>query len=162
MSNSRTYRTIFAIVVALAVTIFCGCGSDQPAPSAPGSPVPTAVTQSAGAPTGDSPATPGDTAAPEGKDLAPVDLELDDGGFAKSTPPAFHVPAGFLVLITARNVSEAKIRLSLSAPSLAQTFKIGPGKTQTITLASIGAGQSAKMISGGKTIKIVADAEPGP
>jgi hypothetical protein len=91
-----------------------------------------------------------------------VDLELDNGGFAKNTPPAFHVPSGFLVLITAKNVSDEKIRLSVSAPSLAQTFLIGPGKTETITLASIGADETAKMISGGKTIKIAADAEPGP
>jgi hypothetical protein len=91
-----------------------------------------------------------------------VDLELDNGGFASSTPKTFHVPSGFLVLVTARNVSDAKIRLSISAPSLAQTWKIGPGRTQTITLASIGEGQSAKMISGGQTIKIAADAEPGP
>jgi hypothetical protein len=105
----------------------------------------------------------GETVGPtESADLAPVDLELDDGGFAKSTPKEFHVPSDFLVVVTAKNVSNAKIRLSISAPSLAQTFKIGPGKTERITLASIGAGETAKLISGGKTIEIAADAEPGP
>lgn len=156
MSNSRTYKTIFVSVVALTLVIFSGCGGDKGAPSFNAT---TSATSSIPSePTGGDGASP----APEGQDLAPVDIELDDGGFAKSTPPAFHVPSGFLVLITAKNVSEKKIRLSVSAPSLAQTFLIGAGKTETITLASIGADQSAKMISGGKTIKIVADAEPGP
>jgi hypothetical protein len=156
MSNSRTLKAFLQVLVALALVIFSGCGSAQQPPAASGgSP---AATQ----PAGPSSEAPEADTAPEGKDLAPVDLELDDGGFAKSTPPAFHVPSGFLVLITARNVSDARIRLSVVAPSLAQTFKIGPGKTQTITIASIGADESAKMISGGKTIKIAADAEPGP
>ncbi|MBJ7355458.1 MAG: hypothetical protein JHC98_11600 [Thermoleophilaceae bacterium] len=156
MSNSHINKTIFAIVVALLLGIFSGCGGGDPEPAAggptPATAAPSAATQGA----------TGSTAAQEGTDLAPVDVALDDGGFAGSTPPEYHVPSGFLVLITAKNVSDARIRLSVSAPSLAQTFKIAPGRTQTITLASIGAGESAKMISGGKTIKIVADAEPGP
>lgn len=156
MSNSHINKTILAIVVALALAIFSGCGSDDPAPSGNGQ------TAGASAAAEAAPSEAGPTAAPEGQDLAPVDVELNDGGFASSTPPEYHVPSGFLVLITAKNRSDAKIRLSVSAPSLAQTFKIAPGKTQTITLASIGEGESAKMISGGKTIKIVADAEPGP
>jgi hypothetical protein len=156
ISVSYTYKTIFAIVVAALLAFSSGCGSDQPKPAA-NKPATTAPASSSAA-TGDAGATP----APEGKDLAPVDVELDNGGFASSTPKTFHVPSGFLVLVTARNVSDAKIRLSISAPSLAQTWKLGPGKTQTITLASIGEGQTAKMISGGQTIKIAADAEPGP
>lgn len=131
-----------------------GCGDEEKNVA----PMPSGATASA-APE----PTPSDpTAATEGTDLAPVDLELDDGGFASSTPREFHVPSGFLVLISAKNLSDSRIRLSISAPSLAQTFKIAPGKTEKITLASIGEGERAKLISGGKTIYIAADAEPGP
>jgi hypothetical protein len=156
MSNSCIHKTFFAVAVALAIGVLSGCGSDNQPPAQ------EATAPPASAATSEPEQGSEPTTAPEGKDLAPVDVELDDGGFAESTPPAFHVPSGFLVLITAKNASGEQIRLSVSAPSLAQTFKIGPGKTETITLASIGAGESAKMISGGKTIKIVADAEPGP
>jgi glucose/arabinose dehydrogenase len=154
MSNSRTHKTLISTIVAVALFVCSGCG-DQENDAAP---VLSAPTTSAPTETPTSEPTP----AAEGTDLAPVDLELDDGGFASSTPKEFHVPSGFLVLITAKNVSDARIRLSISAPSLAQTFKIAPGMTERITLASIGEGERAKMISGGKTIYIAADAEPGP
>lgn len=142
------------MIVAVALVVCTGCGdeADNVAPSSSGAT--TSVPSEA--PSSEP------TTATEGTDLAPVDLELDDGGFASSTPKEFHVPSGFLVVITAKNVSDARIRLSISAPSLAQTFKIAPGKTERITLASIGEGERAKMISGGKTIYIAADAEPGP
>lgn len=154
MSNSRTHKTFISTIVAVALIVCSGCGDEENDLA----PIPSETTTSAPseAPTSQP------TAATEGTDLAPVDLELDDGGFASSTPKEFHVPSGFLVLITAKNVSDARIRLSISAPSLAQTFKIAPGKTEKITLASIGEGERAKMISGGKTIYIAADAEPGP
>lgn len=158
MSNSRIHKAFFLAIVAAAMVFSSGCGGEDN--DAAPAPQPGATASEPPSPSSPSPSEP--TAATEGTDLAPVDLELDDGGFAKSTPKVFHVPSGFLVLITAKNVSDAKIRLSISAPSLAQTFKIGPGKTETITLASIGEGERAKMISGGKTIEIAADAEPGP
>lgn len=142
------------MTVAAVLIFAAGCGGEEKngaqVPSAATGSEPTETRASDGA------------AATEGADLAPVDLELDDGGFAKSTPKEFHVPSGFLVLISAKNVSDKRIRLSISAPSLAQTFKIAPGKTERITLASIGEGERAKLISGGKTIYIAADAEPGP
>ena len=152
MSNPRIHKAFISTIVAVVLINSSGCGGEQNKVESTPRPEVTASTP-----------PPSDAAgSTEGADLAPVDLELDDGGFARSTPKTFHVPSGFLVLITAKNVSDAKIRLSVSAPSLAQTFLIGPGKTETITLASIGEGESAKMISGGKTIKIDADAEPGP
>lgn len=154
MSNSRTHKTFISTIVAVALIVCSGCGDEENNVA----PIPSEATTSA--PAEAQPSEP--TAATEGTDLAPVDLELDDGGFASSTPKEFHVPSDFLVLITAKNVSDARIRLSISAPSLAQTFKIAPGKTETITLASIGEGERAKMISGGKSIYIAADAEPGP
>lgn len=154
MSNSRIHKAFFSTIVAAALIFSAGCGSEDDNVGSASSEI-TASVPSAATPSSS-------TGATEGTDLAPVDLELDDGGFASSTPKEFHVPSGFLVLITAKNVSDAKIRLSISAPSLAQTFKIAPGRTETITLASIGEGERAKMISGGKTIEIAADAEPGP
>lgn len=154
MSNSRIHKAFISTIVAVVVIFSAGCGDEEnnvaPTPGEATASVPSEAPESE--PTG----------AAEGTDLAPVDLELDDGGFASSTPKEFHVPSDFLVLITAKNVSDASIRLSISAPSLAQTFKIAPGKTETITLASIPEGERAKMISGGKTIEIAADAEPGP
>jgi len=155
MSNSRIHKTFVSTIVAAALVVCTGCGDEESnvAPTIPSGATTSAPSE---APSGEP------TAATEGTDLAPVDLELDDGGFASSTPKEFHVPSGFLVLITAKNVSDSRIRLSISAPSLAQTFKIAPGKTERITLASIGEGERAKMISGGKTIYIAADAEPGP
>ncbi|MGH2960016.1 MAG: hypothetical protein ACRDKE_10455 [Solirubrobacterales bacterium] len=154
MSNSRIHKAFISTIVAAVLIFSAGCGGEDkqvgPAPSDVTASVPPAGQPSSA------------TGATEGTDLAPVDLELDDGGFASGTPTEFHVPAGFLVLVAAKNVSDAKIRLSISAPSLAQTFKISPGKTETITLASIGEGERAKLISGGKTIEIAADAEPGP
>lgn len=154
MSNSRIHKALISSIIAVAMIFSAGCGDEKPGAA----PVPAEATASV-----PSEAPPTETrGATESTDLAPVDLELDDGGFASSTPKEFHVPSDFLVLVTAKNVSAEKIRLSISAPSLAQTFKIAPGKTEKITLASIGAGERAKLISGGKTIYIAADAEPGP
>jgi hypothetical protein len=154
MSNSRTHKAFISTIVVTALIFSSGCGDEEKGVA------PTPSDATAGVPSERPTGEP--TQATEGTDLAPVDLELDDGGFASSTPKEFHVPSDFLVLITAKNVSDARIRLSISAPSLAQTFKIAPGKTERITLASIGEGERAKMISGGKTIEIAADAEPGP
>lgn len=154
MSNSRTHKTFLSTIVAVALIACSGCGDEENNVA----PIPSGATTSTPS---EAPASE-PSAATEGTDLAPVDLELDDGGFADSTPKEFHVPSDFLVLITAKNVGDERIRLSISAPSLAQTFKIAPGKTEKITLASIGEGERAKLISGGKTIYIAADAEPGP
>jgi hypothetical protein len=158
MSNSRMRKTnisaaLLATIVAVAVA---GCGQKQDAGPA-ARPATTQATAAASAPSRRT-----TTPTPEEADVAPVDLTLEDGGFARSTPKVFHVPSGFIVVIAARNASDAKIRLSVSSPTTAQTFKVSPGKTQSISLASIGAKDSAKLISGGRTIRIAADAEPGP
>lgn len=156
ISDSYISKAIFVIVAAVLLAFATGCGGEERRPTTATPPT------AAPAPSSEGSSDPVTANASEGRDLAPVDLELDNGGFASKTPKTFHVPSGFLVLVTAKNVSDATIRLSISAPSLAQTWKVGPGRTQTVTLASIGEGESARMISGGQTIRIAADAEPGP
>lgn len=101
-------------------------------------------------------------APPESTDFAPVDVDLRDGTFAKGTPKTIHVPSGFIVVITARADDYGTYRLSVLAPSAAQTFKIKPGDQTKVTLDSMREGQSAKLIVDKQTVKIAADADPGP
>ncbi|MGK2877475.1 MAG: hypothetical protein ACSLFF_02685 [Solirubrobacterales bacterium] len=161
MSISHTCKTYVAVAVAVVSLIASGCGdsTEQPSTSGPtGTGASGAATQQATAPSAPAEAGP----ATEEADLAPVDLQLADGGFAADTPRTFHVPSGFLIVVSAKNTDDKTIRLSVMARSIAQTFKIPTGETQKITIASLDAGETAKLISGRATIKIAADAEPGP
>ncbi|MBJ7458824.1 MAG: hypothetical protein JHD02_06545 [Thermoleophilaceae bacterium] len=151
MSTSHTNKKYFVVALAVGSLLAVGCGDPAEEP-------PTTAPTTAGV----SAAAGSVEAAPEETDLAPVDLQLAGGGFASDTPRSFHVPSGFLIVVSAKNTDDRTIRLSVTGPSIAQTFKIPAGETQKITIASLAAGEAAKLISGGATIEIVADAEPGP
>lgn len=166
MSTSQAHKTcISALAVALLLAL-SGCGGDQPEPSQVGE---TRDLSGALSPTERAaetpPVRPGDdepAPAPESTDFAPVDIDLSDGTFAKGTPRTIHVPSDFIVIVSARADSNGPYRLSVLSPSVAQTFKVPAGGEKKITLDSMREGQSAKLIVGKSTIKVAADAEPGP
>jgi hypothetical protein len=88
-------------------------------------------------------------------------VRLVGGTFAPSTPRTIHVPAGFMVIVTA-STDGSRARMSVLSPSTAQTFSIRANDTLRITLDSLRPGASAKLAAGGRTVRIAADAEPGP
>lgn len=92
----------------------------------------------------------------------PVDVALKNGGFAKSTPKTIHVPSDFLVLITVTADGKGPYSLSVLSPSTAQTYKIASNGTQKITQDGLAAGKQIKLMLGGETVRVVADADPGP
>ncbi len=89
-------------------------------------------------------------------------IDLKDGGFAKGTPESFSVKPGALITLGVHTAGGGTYRLSVLAPSTAQTFKIPPDDSQTITIAKLDLGETAKLVVGKDTRKIVADATGGP
>lgn len=170
MSISPARKTARAAVAVSAVLLLAGCGEvapnggDQSAPrDLSGAISPTA---SAAAPT----AEPGANGPAEERgrsdgaptDFAPVDISLKDGGFAKSTPRVFHVPAGFMIILRVVADEQGPYRLSVISPSTAQTFKVSPKQTLRLTIDSLRSDQVAKIMLSGRTVRVAADAEPGP
>lgn len=177
LSTSRTPKTFVVAAVAALALLLGGCGEKAPQKQSSEA-TPSDLSGSLGgsaqgesqAPTGGETATGGaehagqgsPTAAPEATDFAPVDVSFDEGGFAKRTPKSIHVPSGFIIIVRATNSGGKTTRVSVSSPSTAQTFKVPAGAEQKITLDGLREGQLAKLIVGDQTLKIVADAEPGP
>lgn len=169
MSDSRKHKTFVAAL--LAALLMAGCGGSSTGEKSTGDAAPEDLsgaleaTQRTGTPQVQSEnATPAgdDGAAPESTDFAPVDVDLKGGSFASNTPTTIHVPSDFILIVTARARDSRTYSLSVISPSVAQTFKIGPRGEKKITLDSLREGQKAKLIVGKKTVKIAADAEPGP
>lgn len=163
MSSSHTHKLVTAAIVAAFALALGGCGSGDAGSAADGGADAQATGGGASTPTAAATATAGPTGkgASEATDFAPVDVKLANGTFTKSTPSTIHVPAGFLLIVTAKNSGE-KVQLSVQSPSTAQTFKIAAGGSLRITLDSLESGESAKLMAGGRTVKVSADAEPGP
>lgn len=88
-----------------------------------------------------------------------IDVKLEDGGFADSTPSTFRVPAGSLILINAQTGRGGPFRLSVLSRSTAQTFKLKSNDSLNLTLDSLKTGEIAKLISDQKTVKIVLEGE---
>lgn len=173
MSNSRPHKTLFALLAAaLAAVAFAGCGNSEKAADSSskgevqdlsGALDQTSSTGAAeGAQESDGTAAQPDQSGVEQTDFAPVDVRLAAGGFAGSTPKTTHVPANFLIIVTVKADDAGPYKLSVISPKTAQTFKIASGKSMKITLDSLAAGQSAKLIVGDQRRKITADADPGP
>ncbi len=166
MSTSQAHKKCFAALAVALVLALSGCGSNAAEPSQAGgagdlSGALSPTERAAETP----PVRPGDdepTPAPESTDFAPVDIDLTDGSFAKGTPKTIHVPSDFIVIVTARADSNGPYRLSVLSPSVAQTFKVPAGGGKKITLDSMREGQSAKLMIGKSTVRVAADAEPGP
>lgn len=161
MSISNTHKHLILALCCAALATATGCGSEPLAPAPAQAPSTTAEVTGDGA----TPASSG-TASPAEQtseaNLVPVEIELKDGRFAPGTPRTVHVPSDFLVLITARTDSEGPYQLSVISPSTAQTFKIPSGETQRITQDGLAPGGVIKLMLGKQTVKVVADAEPGP
>ena len=161
MSISITHKHLTLVLCCAALVAAAGCGS-EPLPPAP------AQAPSATAEATDGGATPSSagTASPaeptSETNLVPVEIKLEDGRFASGTPRTVHVPSDFLILITASTDSKGPYQLSVISPSTAQTFKIPSGETQRITQDGLKPGGVIKLMLGKQTVKVVADAEPGP
>lgn len=88
--------------------------------------------------------------------LERVDVKLENGGFAGSTPPSFRVPADSLIAVNVTTDGDGPYRFSVLAPSTAQTFKLTSNDSLSLTLASLGSGDSAKLIVGRRTVTVTA------
>jgi len=174
LSTSRIHKTFVVALLASAILAASGCGKEQPQASQP-EPAPRDLSGSlATDQTGAQPGTqqpeqsqggaaqPQQSPSQETTDFAPVDVELAGGSFAKGTPKTIHIPSGFIIVVSARADDSATYKLSVTSPSAAQTFTIKPKGEQKITLDALREGESAKLIVGDRTVKIAADAEPGP
>lgn len=169
MSNSHRRNTsVLLIILSLALAV-AGCGGD-PKPSAGQAPE-QAPEDLSGSLSGEhsgsdtvQPAAPEnrDDSAPEATDFAPVDVRLEDGSFARNTPSTIHVPSGFMLIVTASADDHGPYKLSFISPVTAQTFKIKSNATSRLTFEALSEGQTAKLVVAGKTVKVKADAEPGP
>ncbi|MFT4049713.1 MAG: hypothetical protein QM648_07715 [Solirubrobacterales bacterium] len=173
MSSSRFHKTHFSLLaLLLAAALLTGCGNsaDKGDSSAQGEvkDLSGALDQtSSTGPVEAAPQTDGTEAEPdqsgtESTDFVPVDVSLRGGGFGGSTPKVTHVPADFLIIVSAKADDAGPYSLSVISPKTAQTFKIASGKSMKITLDSLRAGQTARLVVGDQTRKITADAEPGP
>jgi PBP1b-binding outer membrane lipoprotein LpoB len=151
MSISPKHKTIVAALFAALAMAFSGCGGDNPAAK------PTAT-----AATGESAPQAAETQQSEPANYAPVDVKLEDGTFATDTPETFHIPSGFIVVVTAMADRTGLYVLRVKSPSVMQSFKIRPGAVQRVTIDGMKPGQSAHLMVRGKSVRIAADAEPGP
>jgi hypothetical protein len=169
MSVSQTPSTNVVAAICVAVLLLSGCGSsDSPEgpksvsqPDLSGKLQPTEEVPSATEPAPAPPSAEPKT-APEATDFAPVDIELSDGGFARGTPRAFHLPAGFIIVVRVRADRYGPYKLRVRSPSTAQSITIRPGGTTRITLDSLKSGAVAELMLAEKTVRLAADAEPGP
>jgi hypothetical protein len=165
MSGSCPHKGVIATVLAVASLLLAGCGDNAPEspvarPSAAtGASVQTGATVEA-EPTAHAGGATGATAT-EG-DNVPVEIRLKNGGFAESTPRRIHVPADFLISVFVTSGKGGPFNLSVQSPSTAQTFKIASNDSLNITLDSLKAGEVAKLMIGGETVRITPDADPGP
>jgi hypothetical protein len=170
MSNSSLHKTLLAsfvaVVFALAASGCDGNVNNQSTSSAAQAPTPaqsTAPTSATAADPTDENGSGGASAKPGTEaQIAPVDVTLAGSGFAASTPKTIHVPSGFLIVVTVKSESTKQLSLGVLAPSMAQTFKIAPKGQQKISVDALDAGKSAKLIVGDETVKVAADADPGP
>lgn len=171
MSDSRKHKTFVALL--LAGLLLAGCGGGEAGDQSTGGQSPDDLSGSLNAtartgtpevkPEDEAPAGEGeDEGAAEATDFAPVDIELKNGSFAAGTPKTIHVPADFILIVSARARDAKSYSLSVISPTVAQTFKIGPRDEKKITLDAMREGQKAKLIIGDRTVFIAADAEPGP
>jgi hypothetical protein len=146
--------------------VLSGCGEKSSPPTEAPRDLSGTIGQNGSTPDGETPAPPEQPATepqqPGATDFAPVDIELRDGGFAKRTPRTIHVPSGFIVVVHATADDSGPYVLRVLSPSVAQSFKIKPGGEQRVTLDSMRQGQIAKLMVAGKTVKVAADADPGP
>lgn len=161
MSISRAHKQVFAGLLCLTLLAAAGCGDKQKPADVPSSgqrlvTPPTTGSTSAADPR-ESQSKPSSEA-----DLVPVDVALKNGKFASSTPKVIHIPSDFLVLITVTADNKGPYSLSVLSPSTAQTYKIESGTTQKITQDGLAPGKQIKLMLGDKTVRVVADAEPGP
>jgi hypothetical protein len=162
MSDSRTYKCLFATAVAVVALAVAGCGSGNE--KAAGPPVTSASgPASSAAATGSTSSAQksSDKAAKEAQ-IAPVDIALKNGKFAPDTPKTFHLPSDFLIVVHVTTDADGPYSLSVLSPSMAQTFKIASNDSQNITLDSLKTGESAKLMLGRQSVTIKPDADPGP
>jgi hypothetical protein len=168
MSSSHTHKAVIAAGVAAVALALAGCGDNGTTAGSTGatakvnSPPATASTGSTGGAqtkSGSGGSTPATATEP---DVVPVDVRLKNGKFAPSTPSAFHVPTNFLIIVSVKSDGAGPYMLSVQGPSIAQTFKIASNDQQNISIDALSSGESAKLMLGGQTVKIKADAEPGP
>lgn len=162
MSNSRSHKQLLSVLLAVVLASSAGCGADRSSTDEKPTGSVGVVTGQTGAGASEQAAEPARPAPTSETDLVPVDIELEDGSFAKSTPKKIHVPSEFLVLISVTSGDGGPYSLSVLSPSSAQTFKIASNSSQNITQDGLAAGKQIKLMLGGKTVRIVADADPGP
>lgn len=94
---------------------------------------------------------------------AVIRVELAKGGFSPNTPSEFQVSSGELITVEARALDAHKYSLGVLAPTMAQTFKIAPNGSQTITISKLEHGESAQLIVGKQRVSILAPGgEPEP
>lgn len=158
MSISRTHKPLLTGLIVITLMASPGCGSSDPEVNERSTAQTGATATTATAPAG----KPEPSAPTSETDLVPVDVALEDGTFASSTPKTIHVPSDFLVLIDVKADDGGPYELSVLSPSSAQTLKIPSNSTQKITQDGLAPGKQIKLMLAGKTVRIVADAEPGP
>lgn len=173
LSTSRPHKTFVVVGFLAALLALSGCGDrqDKQGTTNPGESVPrdlsgaipsTSGGQPAARDQGNAPPQPQQPAAKQATDFAPVDVVLGADGFAKGTPRTIHVPSDFIIIVSVRSRAGKLKQLSVISPSTAQTFKVRPGDEQKVTLDAMRAGETAKLVVGNQTVKIAADADPGP
>lgn len=92
----------------------------------------------------------------------PVDVTLAGGGFAASTQRTVHVPAGFPITVTARARDDGSYRVRVVPAGAGPVLVVGPRGEGSVVLRPLALNRSLRLVVGGDSIKVVADAEPGP
>lgn len=89
-------------------------------------------------------------------DVATIPVNLEDGGFAKSTPGELTAPADALLILEVRSGRRGPFRLGVRSPSTAQTFRLPENSVKKLSLNSMPKGQTATLYSGDKEVSLTA------
>jgi hypothetical protein len=173
ISIRHTKKFQIAVVVSMAALAFAGCGSKKPAQpiAATGATGSTQPTGAQGASTNTQATEPTAAAAnPNGAgtgDEQPartgVKIGLKNGGLTQSTPRKVHVPSYIPVELDIAVADSQTYNLVVTADGRNRAVTYDKPGAYKLTIAGLRSNATATVVLGGsETVKITADANPGP
>jgi len=180
-SNSPGTPLVLAICLACSINL-AGCRENgnsasqiSPATSAAAAPISNpgqsqavlvGATSNGSDPVDPNAASDGSGVGDEEPARTPVSVFLKNGRATNSTPRVFHVPPGIDILLDISTLDENSDKATVEKPSgvPVSVIKLTGIRETDRVIAALAAGESytVRLEPGGTTIRIAADAEPGP